>query len=65
MARAVLRARVKIAAGQARDEAGFFARLRESGVLVRLRYSEAVPSEVTGYAVALPGHRQGHDSDRR
>ncbi len=45
-----------MAAEQARDEAGFFAQLRESGVLVRLRYSETNPGEVTGYAVALPGH---------
>ena len=55
MARAVLRGRVTAAAEQARDEAGFFAQLRESGVLVRLRYSEINPGEVTGYAVAHPG----------
>lgn len=54
--RAVLRNRVTVAAGQARDEAGFFARLRESGVLVRLRFSEIDPGQVTGYAVTLPGH---------
>lgn len=56
MARAVLRARLSGAAEQASDEAGFFARLRESGVLVRLRFSEISPGEVTGYAVALPGY---------
>ncbi len=56
MARAVLRNRVTAAAEQAQDEAGFFARLREAGVLVRLRFSEINPGEVTGYAVALPGH---------
>src|ERR1019366_5816334 len=44
------------AAEQARDEAGFFARLREDGVLVRLRFSETSPGQVTGYAVGLPGH---------
>ena len=56
MARAVLRGRVTAAAEQARDETGFFAQLRESGVLVRLRYSEVNPGEVTGYAVAHPGY---------
>jgi hypothetical protein len=56
MARAVLRARITGAAGQAQDEAEFFARLRGSGVLVRLRFSETDPSQVTGYAVALTGH---------
>ena len=56
MARAVLRARVTVAAEQAQDEAGFFAQLRESDVLVRLRFSEINPGEVTGYAVALPAH---------
>jgi hypothetical protein len=54
-ARAVLRNTVTAAAWQARDEAPFFGRLREAGLLVRLRYSEAVPSQVTGYSVALPG----------
>ena len=56
MARAVLRNRVTAAAEQAQDEAGFFAQLREAGVLVRLRFSEINPGEVTGYAVTLPGH---------
>jgi hypothetical protein len=52
MARDVLRGRVTAAAAQARNEAGFFAQLRESGVLVRLRYSEVNPCEVTGYVSA-------------
>ena len=55
-ARGVLRAAVVRAAEQAPDEAGFFARLRADGVLVRLRFSELNPGEVTGYSVALPGH---------
>jgi hypothetical protein len=59
-ARAVLRNVVTGAAGQAREEAGFFAALRESGVLVRLRFSDADPGQVTGYSVTLPGHA-GHD----
>jgi len=61
MARALLRARVTVAAGQARDDAGFFAQLREAGVL---RYSETTTGEVTGYAVALPGHA-GQDGEPR
>ena len=44
------------AAEQAADEAGFFARLREAGVLVRVRFSETDPGQVTGYSVTLPGH---------
>jgi hypothetical protein len=55
-ARAVLRNLVTGAASQAQDEAAFFARLRETGVLVRLRYSEADPGQVTGYSVTLTGH---------
>ena len=58
-ARAVLRNTVTEAAQQADDEAGFFARLREAGVLVRLRFSETNPGQVTGYAVGLPGHDGG------
>ena len=52
-ARAVLRNLVTGAASQAPDEAGFFARLREAGVLVRLRFSDADPGQVTGYSVTL------------
>jgi hypothetical protein len=64
MARAVLRGRVTAAAEQAPDEAGFFVQLRESGVLVRLRYSEINPGEVTGYAVSLPGHTEQDGTPR-
>lgn len=56
VARALLRSRVTRAAEHAPDEAAFFARLRESGVRVRLRFSEIDPGQVTGYAVTLPGH---------
>jgi hypothetical protein len=55
-ARAVLRNIVTGAAEQARDEAGFFSRLRDTGVLVRVRFSETNPGQVTGYSVSLPGH---------
>ena len=54
-ARGVLRNMVTAAAEQARDEAGFFARLREVGVQVRLRFSEINQGQVTGYSVSLPG----------
>lgn len=52
----MLRNIVTQAAGQARDEAGFFAGLREARVLVRLRLSQTCPGQVTGYAVGLPGY---------
>jgi hypothetical protein len=54
--RGALRTTVTRAAAQTAGEAGFFARLREDGVLVRLRFSEINPGQVTGYSVALPGH---------
>jgi hypothetical protein len=60
--RGALRTLVARAAAQAQDEASFFAGLRESGVLVRLRFSEIHPGQVTGYSVTLPGH---HDEDGR
>ena len=37
------------------SEQDFFARLRQSGVLVRTRHSTRDPAQLTGYAVALPG----------
>ena len=54
--RAVLRNMVREAAEQARDEADFFARLRGTGMGVRVRFSEIDPGQVTGYSVSLPGH---------
>jgi hypothetical protein len=68
-ARAVLRSMVVRAAEHSPDEASFFARLRECGVLVRLRFSETDPGQVTGYAATLPaipgrtGHRPGTAGD--
>jgi relaxase-like protein len=56
MVRAVLRARITNAARQAAGEPEFFDRLRRSGVLVRLRFSETDPGQVTGYAVTLTSH---------
>jgi hypothetical protein len=54
--RGSLRTMLTRAAEQAGDEAGFFARLREAGVLVRVRFSETDPEQVTGYSVTLAGH---------
>jgi hypothetical protein len=54
--RGALRTLVTQAAEQSADEAGFFARLRAAGVVVRVRFSETDPRQVTGYAVTLPGH---------
>ena len=53
--RGALRTRVIHAAEHAADEAGFFGALREAGVLVRVRFSETDPGQVTGYSVTLPG----------
>jgi hypothetical protein len=50
-----LRRAVSTAAAGAATEAQFFTRLREAGVLVRIRTSIRDPDQVTGYAVALPG----------
>ena len=54
--RAVLRATVAQAAGEASSEEEFFTRLRAAGVVVRERFSDVNPGEVTGYAVTLTGH---------
>jgi hypothetical protein len=55
-AREKLRRRLRAAATVAVDEVDFFARLHADGIKVRARYSTRNPGEVTGYAVALPGH---------
>src|SRR5207253_10680802 len=52
-----LRRRVRAAVAGATGEDEFFTRLRETGVLIRLRHSTTDPQQVTGYAVALPSHR--------
>jgi hypothetical protein len=54
-ARVVLRRRVRTAAAGAQDLDEFFARLRADRVLVRARFSDRDPGQVTGYAVALHG----------
>jgi hypothetical protein len=55
-ARALLREAAASAAQHARDDATFFGDLEQAGVLIRYRYSDRDPAQVTGYAVALPGH---------
>ncbi|MFF0319062.1 relaxase [Micromonospora sp. NPDC005252] len=52
-----LRRRVRTAVAAAGSQQEFFARLREAGILVRLRRSSNDPRQITGYAVALPGAR--------
>ena len=44
--------------------AEFFAQLRRSGVLMRLRFSEIDPGQVTGYSVTLADHTT-RDGTRR
>jgi hypothetical protein len=54
--RTTLRREVATAAASAGSEEEFFARLDDAGLLIRKRLSTQNPGEVTGYAVALPGH---------
>jgi hypothetical protein len=52
--RVTLKHEVSTAAAAASSEEEFFRRLQWAGVLIRKRFSTRNPSEVTGYAVALP-----------
>jgi hypothetical protein len=58
-ARTMLRRAVHAAAAGASREEEFFARLEAAGLLVRKRFSQRDPGQVTGYAVAKPGHVNG------
>jgi hypothetical protein len=58
-ARDQLRREVRFAAATAGTEAEFFALLHKAKLLVRARTSAVRPDEITGYAVALPGHYTG------
>jgi hypothetical protein len=51
-----LRRQVRTVAAAVTTEADFFARLRQAGVKIRLRYSSRDPGQVTGYAVGMHGH---------
>jgi hypothetical protein len=58
-ARTMLRRAVHTAAAGAGSEQEFFARLEAAGLSVRKRFSQREPEQVTGYAVAKPGHVNG------
>jgi hypothetical protein len=53
-ARVRLRHTVETVAATSHDLSSFLAGLRDAGLLVRERYSQQQPGEITGYAVALP-----------
>jgi hypothetical protein len=54
-----LRRRVRAVVAVSLSEEEFFARLRDDGVLVKVRVSPTNAAEVTGYAVGLPTARDG------
>jgi hypothetical protein len=58
-ARAVIRSAATNAAEHARNDADYFSHLRASGILVRHRYSELNPGQITGYTLTLDGHLFG------
>jgi len=58
-ARTTLRRAVHTAAAGASSEQEFFTRLEAAGLLVRKRFSQRDLGQVTGYAVAKPGHLNG------
>jgi hypothetical protein len=60
--RTMLRRLVEQAAAATRTETEFFDVLAARGVAVRLRYSTARPTEVTGYAVGLRSDTSGVDN---
>lgn len=56
-ARVRLRHEIERAASRSAGPAEFFDQLRQAGVLVKERHSQRNPTEITGYAVALPHHQ--------
>jgi hypothetical protein len=54
--RAVLRTIAGESADRSRTAGEFFDRLQQAGVLVRQRFSQTNPGQITGYALTLPGH---------
>jgi hypothetical protein len=52
-----LRREVRIAVAASKTPEEFIQRLRGAGVMVKVRHSSIDPAEMTGYAVALPGHK--------
>jgi hypothetical protein len=55
--RAALRSAATTAAAHAGSDIDFFDRLTSAGVLVRYRYGDQNPGQITGYAITLPGHQ--------
>ncbi|MWA01563.1 hypothetical protein F8568_014495 [Actinomadura sp. LD22] len=51
---AVLRTTVRRTADKARTTAEFLDQLQDNGLLVKVRYSQYIPGQITGYTVALP-----------
>jgi hypothetical protein len=51
-----MRMTIREAADRSRSADDFFHHLERAGVLVRRRFSEHTPDQVTGYAVTVPGH---------
>ncbi|MFD0900125.1 relaxase/mobilization nuclease domain-containing protein [Actinomadura sediminis] len=60
-ARAVLRTTVRRAADEARTVDAFLRRLEQDGLLVKRRFSQSEPDEITGYTVALPIRSDGEE----
>ncbi|HXL92917.1 MAG TPA: hypothetical protein VN969_28650 [Streptosporangiaceae bacterium] len=58
--RAALRSAATAAAAHAGSDVDFFDRLTSAGVLIRYRYSDQNPGQITGYAISLPGHQDAH-----
>lgn len=57
LSRPQLRSTVQSVAALAQGPDDFVKGLRDAGLLVRLRYSQQNPDQITGYAVAMPGDR--------
>jgi hypothetical protein len=51
-----LRRKVRAVAAIATSQDEFFARLAQASIQIKLRHGSRNPSQITGYAVTLPGH---------
>ncbi|QKG20124.1 relaxase/mobilization nuclease [Actinomadura verrucosospora] len=59
--RVLLRTTVRRAADKSRTTAEFLQRLQDDSLLVKPRYSQLDPGQITGYAVAFPAERHGEE----
>ncbi|MFD0683718.1 relaxase/mobilization nuclease domain-containing protein [Actinomadura fibrosa] len=59
---ALLRTTVRSAADKTRTITEFLDRLQDNGLMVKVRYSQYVPGQITGYAVALPADSGDEES---